>query len=1237
MENGFPGFIKNIISPSGQHDSATLDTIFGPLLEDFSPIRTASIFSALSLNPDYQSNQFRLDKAVNLCLSFCKGRKEPNRKIIQEVFARMSDCGLASMEDPAEDVFASRLWLDDKSYCVPLGLSEAGIYQGQLLLNVLEIMPRSKKYLGLFETVKLTLEVTDSIVKKNKIQINKIGGAYPLKEIYDKDLAMILELQNCVRLKGIERASILPSICSSEFDGLCNQDFSNTVLGAKPFFVESDEVILLLPAAITTTITMLIIEFFQVNGFGNELELALAEAQAKKIHQTKIFCEYDKIPINLMKIHNIEGWRVSEALIEFDKGYWFHFIFLMDCLHNIRDEWFSGFIKNSEDVSNYLDAAVNKAKSHIIDQNDEARGCSIIVLCGFGRGIAIGSRYKSDDIWRYEAIHSHDLDVISNDIDCTPHRIWRIIESVSKIEKMGAELFNINGFINLYGFAKNNDYNLIPQELFQDENTDVTQIHIALPTNCQAGLREKVYNEVDMREACHPQIGNVIVRRALAASFFGAKESNNIYCQQSISKELFRVVFINDNCELWIEQDVKKGTDFSLQYQLFEAAFSWISKIVLVAESRGIKLPENLKIWKLAFKYTEKLETSQDDINRQAVLESGSNKFSDVMLESSFKVDLIEGLSLEENISEQAIVLAMLKHICSRNINLNAYTLLSEVIENTSAKHIHIFKANYYREHFDLDRVEPIYIEQTDEKNIKLGLGWSCRKREKGNVIEGKEECKKYFQDLVGSIWNILKEKLEKLNRRSLIEKLLVNVEQCEYQKQRWKRTFKANLSLQSDRKNVYVVVTEKLRELNAASLSSRIVIEMAICECPVEGGRNVGILDIQELICLASLMHHLGGVSEAINYDAIPPKTIISAFGDILNDRSFNDTIISSYGFNFQRKELETSIKEYSKEFTINKPAKSVHSQFDEQFLNAWLDEFGFSIDEARAFVGLLGDFGLKKKELVYTICYNDLLRLFPSERKDVYERILSSFLLFPRDSWVKIPKPFKPTDWQPWRFRRRFSLVLRPIVQVDNDDERLLIISPQSVSSAFILLLSYCYEAYLDEDHFTSKLMKIWIGKKRAESGIQFNSLVAKKLSEYGWKVREEIKLTEVLNKKMDDYGDIDVLAWNNDKNTVLAVECKKLEFAKTQGEVARQLSEFRGVKNAKGKKDRLYKHLVRLQELEADIESLAKFTSIDKSLNLKAYVVFSNIVPMTFNEERRHKDKIDFITFQQLDSLS
>jgi len=411
----------------------------------------------------------------------------------------------------------------------------------------------------------------------------------------------------------------------------------------------------------------------------------------------------------------------------------------------------------------------------------------------------------------------------------------------------------------------------------------------------------------------------------------------------------------------------------------------------------------------------------------------------------------------------------------------------------------------------------------------------------------------------------------------------------------------------------------------------------MAICECPIKGGRDTGTLDIQELICLASLMHIYGGLSEAINYDAVAPKTVITSFGDILNERSLNDSIISSYGFNLHSNELKSSIKEYSDNFTINKPVKSAHSHFDKQFLQAWLDEFGFSIDEARSFVDSLEDYGLKKNKLVYTIDYNFLVDLLQSDGNDNDKKIISSFILFTRESWTNIPKPFKTTDWQPWRFRRRFSLMMRPIVQVDNDDERLLIISPQHVRTAFAYLLYCCSEAYLDENHFTSKSMRAWIGKKRSEKGLEFNSLVANRLRENGWKVREGIKLTEVLNKKMNDYGDIDVFAWNEDKNTVLIVECKDLAFAKTLGEIARQLSEFRGVKNSKGKKDRLYKHLVRLQELQEDIDALAKFTSMDKNLELKAYVIFSNVVPMTFNEERLHKDKIDFLTYQQLDSLN
>jgi hypothetical protein len=167
----------------------------------------------------------------------------------------------------------------------------------------------------------------------------------------------------------------------------------------------------------------------------------------------------------------------------------------------------------------------------------------------------------------------------------------------------------------------------------------------------------------------------------------------------------------------------------------------------------------------------------------------------------------------------------------------------------------------------------------------------------------------------------------------------------------------------------------------------------------------------------------------------------------------------------------------------------------------------------------------------------------------------------------------------------------------------------------------------------------MKKWIGDTRKTNGLAFNTKVADKLQQFGWTVREEIKLTEVLNKKLkEDFGDIDVLAWNQELEILTVIECKDLEFAKTEGEIARQLYDFKGQKNEKGKKDRLLKHVHRLQVLNENIDGLSKFTRIDcDKIVIKGYVVFSNTVPMVFNDNRAYKDEIKFLTFEQLENLA
>jgi len=161
----------------------------------------------------------------------------------------------------------------------------------------------------------------------------------------------------------------------------------------------------------------------------------------------------------------------------------------------------------------------------------------------------------------------------------------------------------------------------------------------------------------------------------------------------------------------------------------------------------------------------------------------------------------------------------------------------------------------------------------------------------------------------------------------------------------------------------------------------------------------------------------------------------------------------------------------------------------------------------------------------------------------------------------------------------------------------------------------------------------MKRWVGTKRNFSGHAFNTKVAERLRDLGWNAEHDLELPGILNIKLDKaYGDVDVFAWHKTSNRVLAIECKDLQFAKTEGEIAKQLYEFRGKDNHKRKPDRLKKHLQRISVLDEHAERVGKFTDMEQAPSIEIVLVFSSVVPMAFSEDEIFSN----ITVCDFDSL-
>lgn len=1216
MDSNFLSLMQAMQTQAPQNQANQLNKSLG----EYSPLESAALFSSLLLDSNFQSNAVTLEKAVYLCLSECTGKRIPTKRYIKNIFESIHSSGLGMMEDPAEDVAASLLWFFGKSYKVLLGGWEGCIQQTQAFLNATEQAAKKNGCAELCNTIHAQLIASDTVLSRFNVPINAVTADYPLKALKSRDIQEINVVLELLDVTSLEQSEKLPLCPQSKWPGLSSAVPGNTALEGAPFVSISNRRYLILPTAITLSIRRAIFSFFVESEMQDAFKRELLKSYTNMLKQISIFGETDlkNIPIHFQKIPNQKDFLFAQSSIEFDSGYHYLFLFLSDALEGFENNWFQETLYCEKDINDFLAERIEVFYQSISKGNPDAKFCTFIVPCGYGRGLGVAWDFKKKD-WLIESVPFHDLITLSQDSDCNAYRMWRLVEAVDILRKYEGRIHNVNGLLNLYGYVKENDFSILNHSGSIDMEANSLQIFVG--TNFQKTIRESVLQDEDIKIVKHLEYGYITVKRGYPHSLFNQNDMRDIYCPLNMKRDLLQIVICNKGIELWIEQDVTERVEMALQVQLFQAYIKWASKVVKALLSLNV-IFDHIKVIRLEIEYPNDHGKPCLKVKGESVLNSSSFELDDGILECSYNESLYHGFHLSENISEKSLLRPFILKACKGNEKL--FNDISQMVfKNKYARYAHFFQSNSYSENIigSFEHETPITLEVAADNNTKFGLGWIDGNRPKHNIIEGKNNCTQYLAQVVGTTWEKLRNKLKVINKPQLLELLFRNIELCDLHRNRWARTFKANLNLIDDKENLYQVASKEVGLLNGASIASRLLIEMALCESPAREGRKAGRMDVQELQSYAMTMHVLGGVSDAINYDAIKPKIFISLFGDLIYDHDFEDLIVERYQYGLQETKFNSAVRKHKELFNVERQyvasKEEVESGFDKQFWAAWIQEFGFDINEGIDFINVIQSYGYDQEKLVFKLDRQDLYGVFSDWEKSTVDAVIDCLTLSSRKIWTKIPKPYKSSDWQPWRYKRRYSMAFKPLVYLK--EEEVFIISPQHLLRGYFHLLRNAFEATIDENHFHSKKMIVWNGTKKAKEGLVFNSEVAALFDQGDWVVEEEVKLTKILNKKLKDFGDVDVLAWHKTKNIVLAIECKDLEVAKTQGEIARQLAEFKGKVNSKGKGDRLHKHIIRLDELNNNIAGVAAYCGNKNAEETKVIgmVVFSFIVPMNFAE--------------------
>jgi hypothetical protein len=267
-------------------------------------------------------------------------------------------------------------------------------------------------------------------------------------------------------------------------------------------------------------------------------------------------------------------------------------------------------------------------------------------------------------------------------------------------------------------------------------------------------------------------------------------------------------------------------------------------------------------------------------------------------------------------------------------------------------------------------------------------------------------------------------------------------------------------------------------------------------------------------------------------------------------------------------------------------------------------------------------GAFVIRRSEVCALLTEN---KVFPSGN---HAPMLERLTLPRRASWRDRSLGLTESDIDLSRFDRRFSLINRPLLALDDDSDPLILVAPIFVADASMYSVSGLMEGTLNNQFWVSAQARQYAGSRGKAAGEAFEELVAERLRGLKIEAWVRCKLSWALNQKVpNELGDVDVLAVSSDRKRVWAIEAKNLRLCRTEAEVAARLSEYRGRmisgNSGRQKPDKMLRHIRRVQYLREQRDALCKRLKLDEPPVVRGLLIVDTPQPMNFHMLEKLED--------------
>lgn len=1201
-------------------------------LKSFDKIRSVGLVSSMLLFPKFHANNFRIERLIHLLVAGCRGTQLPSTRDLRRWLNEYEPvAGRRILEDPPEDTFIGKVTTPQGDYRLYGGLWESHCFFLQRVLNVIHTMPATLAGPSLIRPIYALLSISEEIAKRNRARVNVIAISQDKSNIFPPG---ILDLERRLQtlyfnedeLNGLGcsmadiRQFVLPE---STHENVKDHEHGMTELVTQPLLEDKGRILVVLPTAISWAIRLYFFAWLRQRSLVEKFNENLVLEYQRLLRSFPTYGKYINSQKSLMstKIHDA---NFVEFCVMIDKGRYVHMILVIDTLAGLKDFGINNPPEKHEKQGKEVERRMKKMHDEVSTRVGFREAISLVVMCGYGRARLLGMDSPGDN-WDVCGIGAGDLETMAWTAGTNDKTIWRFVRHERRLDELNIELFNVNGLLNLFGWWEELDHMLVPSSVqVGSENRN----RIFVPTHCIGEVRRKAWARVDLRSAQFVDGSFKEVRRKNLAPYFKEDYKSSLHVSLSDAQRgrLLGCV-LTKRRSWWIGVSEPSSFDSEMEFRNWDAMHNWLGQIAKVLDRslhtsrQGPILFEidmsRLKIYPTISDYPE--ESRNGPIATYVI----NGSVIKVLLLQRFLYELGNPKNVSEAAVVEAFVQGFLSWTGSPEKESKVRRLLSEIIPNDDARYIHAFQRQNFREALRVSiKADYELIDKSDRSILWVGLGHFTPTSERR--IDGKKHCTQYLNSLVDHLYSILKNDLRRFSRKDILTATFSNIEAIAAERGQWDRTMKAVVNLRKDPQSVFAEKAKHFSHLSLADITCRILIEMAICECPLQGELEFSKFDLSPLMARAQMIFEFGNISDGISKDEIAPSVLIQPNGDVQTDQSFRAEIFHRVTRQYEDLSTLEAIDSYEELFGDDKEPKDGMNRLEDQFIQAIKAEFGIEIEELKFFLEEIEDIGYKKGSLVYSVKQSEIISRATTNgviKETSLKTILNKFSLQPRASWDTLPSGYMDRDLYPWLYRRRLSLMMKPILQLDQSDDPEYIIAPGFCQMSFLYLLNLYRGPEIEAERCSTALMKKWIGDESDRRGHRFVLEAAEVVRQLGYSVIVETKLTAIFPKIMldRDYGDFDLIAWKPEEAKVFLIECKKLFFAKTFRDMAEQLQEFKGaVRN--GTEDQLKKHLNRVGIAVNAKSYIAKYCRLSTDFEIVPMVLFSDPVPVLFGH-RNH----------------